>query len=135
MVINKKRMKNYIIIADGPHLRVEPAAVKEQIKEHLQPGQWVEVDEIPPNLAELTVIDGALAPAPEEILTIRRRMAQEAAMWHERDELLRQLKRSDYKAIKFAEGEITPEDYAPIRIARATARARINEIERFIEGR
>lgn len=39
------------------------------------------------------------------------------------------LQRSDYKAIKFAEGEITASDYAPIREQRKAWRAEINALE------
>lgn len=41
----------------------------------------------------------------------------------------RQLKDTDYKAIKFSDGAITEEEYAPVREQRAEWRARINEIE------
>ncbi len=40
-----------------------------------------------------------------------------------------QLKRTDYQAIKFAEGEMSEEEYAPIRTKRAEWRARINLLE------
>lgn len=39
---------------------------------------------------------------------------------------------TDYKAIKFAEGEITEEDYAPIREERRAWRNQINELEQKI---
>lgn len=38
------------------------------------------------------------------------------------------LKSTDYKAIKYAEGVLTEEEYAPIKEQRAQARARINEL-------
>ena len=40
-----------------------------------------------------------------------------------------QLSESDYKAIKYAEGWITAEDYAPIKADRQALRDRINELE------
>ena len=43
------------------------------------------------------------------------------------------LRRSDYKAIKFAEGELTSDEYADIRIERRALRAKINELEAKIE--
>ena len=39
------------------------------------------------------------------------------------------LNKTDYKAIKFAEGEITPSEYEPIREQRRAWRAEINELE------
>lgn len=44
-------------------------------------------------------------------------------------ELKTQLKATDYKAIKFAEGELTEEEYAPIKEQRKEWRAEINELE------
>lgn len=49
------------------------------------------------------------------------------------EERIRELKRlladSDYKAIKFSEGELTEEEYAPTRQQRRTWREEINELE------
>ena len=39
------------------------------------------------------------------------------------------LAETDYKAIKFAEGELTEEEYAPIREERRAWRAEINAME------
>lgn len=39
------------------------------------------------------------------------------------------LAETDYKAIKYAEGEITEEEYAPIREERRAWRDEINELE------
>lgn len=41
-----------------------------------------------------------------------------------------QLTATDYKAIKYAEGEISAEEYESIRIERRNLRARINELEK-----
>lgn len=40
------------------------------------------------------------------------------------------LSATDYKAIKFAEGLISAEDYEPIKAARQELRNRINELEK-----
>ena len=45
------------------------------------------------------------------------------------NQLKKQLADSDYKAIKFAEGEINPEDYLPIKNQRAEWRSRINQLQ------
>ena len=48
-------------------------------------------------------------------------------------ELKKYLVDTDYKAIKFAEGEITESDYQEVKLQRHDARARINELESLIE--
>lgn len=47
-------------------------------------------------------------------------------------EFKRKLRESDYKAIKYAEGEISEEEYAPIREERRAWRNRINDLEYLI---
>ena len=44
-------------------------------------------------------------------------------------QLKKQLSDTDYKAIKYAEGEINPEDYLPIKNQRAEWRAKINKLQ------
>ena len=44
-------------------------------------------------------------------------------------ELKKRLAESDYKAIKYAEGWYTEEEYAPIRAERGALRERIRELE------
>ena len=48
-------------------------------------------------------------------------------------ELKKYLSNTDYKAIKFAEGEITESDYPEVKSQRHDARVRINELESLIE--
>ena len=48
-------------------------------------------------------------------------------------ELKKYLADTDYKAIKFAEGEITESDYQEVKSQRHDARVRINELESLIE--
>lgn len=47
-------------------------------------------------------------------------------------ELKKYLSDTDYKAIKFAEGEITESDYQEVKLQRHNARVRINELESLI---
>ena len=49
-------------------------------------------------------------------------------------ELKEELNRTDYKAIKYAEGVLTDEDYQQTGIQRQAWRKRINELERLIAG-
>lgn len=46
----------------------------------------------------------------------------------------KKLAQTDYKAIKFAEGELTMTEYAPIREERRALRTRINELEAEIKA-
>ena len=48
-------------------------------------------------------------------------------------ELKKYLSDTDYKAIKFAEGELSEEAYREVKSQRHDARARINELESLIE--
>lgn len=45
------------------------------------------------------------------------------------NELKRQLAETDYQAIKYAEGQITEEEYRPIKEQRQIWRDKINELE------
>ena len=46
--------------------------------------------------------------------------------------LKEELSASDYKAIKYAEGLITAEDYEPIKAERQALRDKINELEAML---
>lgn len=46
--------------------------------------------------------------------------------------LKKKLKDSDYKAIKYAEGVMSLEEYAPVKIEREMYRSKINELEKSI---
>lgn len=48
--------------------------------------------------------------------------------------LKKQLADSDYKALKYAEGFITDEEYAPIKAARQKIREEINRLEKELGG-
>ncbi|MBP3816925.1 hypothetical protein [Butyrivibrio sp.] len=54
---------------------------------------------------------------------------KQKAQFSEIKELKKYLKDTDYRALKYADGAYTEEEYRPYKEARATARARINEIE------
>ena len=47
-------------------------------------------------------------------------------------QLKKQLSDTDYKAIKYAEGQISEEEYSPIRLQRQSYRDRINELEALL---
>lgn len=50
------------------------------------------------------------------------------------DILKGQLAETDYKALKFIDGEFTEEEYAPIREERKNYRIKINELEKCLEN-
>ena len=93
----------------GKKIIVDGRVILNPTKEQLQEAGWVEV--VPPT------------PTEEELAQQQR----EAEIWS----LKEQLRESDYKAIKFAEGWITAEDYAEIKAQRQEWRERINELENF----
>lgn len=67
----------------------------------------------------------------EELKEIEERNKQEAPE-REIKELKQKLLDTDYKAIKYAEGHISEEEYAPIKAERQEWRNRINELEESI---
>ena len=58
---------------------------------------------------------------------------QKEAYQQEIISLKKQLSDTDYKAIKFAEGELSESDYQEVKLQRHDARVRINELESLIE--
>lgn len=64
---------------------------------------------------------------------IKRQFEEERANKKVIEALKKELESTDYKAIKYAEGEITEEQYAPVRLQRQQARQKINELELEIE--
>lgn len=54
-------------------------------------------------------------------------------LYNEINGLKQKLQATDYEAIKFAEGEISAEDFAPIKEQRKAWRVRINELENELE--
>lgn len=72
---------------------------------------------------------------PKEICPHKSEHDLQVEVWNrEIFELKEELNRTDYKAIKYAEGVMTDEDYQPVGIQRQTWRHRINELEEMIKG-
>lgn len=79
-------------------------------------------------------IDGVNYPiirdmTPEEEAEYQQMSEIEIPPEEEIRQLKQQLADTDYKAIKYAEGWISAEDYAPIKAERQAIRIRINELE------
>lgn len=67
--------------------------------------------------------------------TLINDMLHRGEVLKEIESLKQQLSDTDYKAIKYAEGWITAEDYAPTKAERQSIRNRINELqEEIING-
>ena len=72
---------------------------------------------------------------PKEICPHKSERDKQVELWNrEIFELKEELQRTDYKAIKYAEGVMTDEDYQQTGIQRQAWRKRINELERLIAG-
>lgn len=72
---------------------------------------------------------------PKDLCPHKSERDKQIELWNrEIFELKEELQRTDYKAIKYAEGVLTDEDYQPTGIQRQAWRKRINELERLIAG-
>lgn len=98
---------------------------------------------IPDNARIMTEEDSAYFQAKADEATAQRnRNLNIAAIRDEINELIgkisdlkRNLNRTDYQAIKFAEGEILEIDYAPIKEQRKSWRKQINDYEAAIASK
>ena len=99
---------------------------------------------IPDNARIMTEEDSAYfqAKADEAATAQRNRNLNIAAIRDEINELIgkisdlkRNLNRTDYQAIKFAEGEMLEIDYAPIKEQRKSWRKQINDYEAAIASK
>ena len=71
----------------------------------------------------------------KEVCPMKSERAKQIELWNrEIFELKEELSRTDYKAIKYAEGIMTDEEYHEIGIQRQVWRKRINELEKLIAG-
>ena len=61
-------------------------------------------------------------------------MDEKTVIQGEINELKQLLANSDYKAIKHSEGEMSEEEFAPVREQRQAWRVRINELEEQLEA-
>ena len=75
-------------------------------------------------------------PIPTVVSDIRQKTESMILVEQYQSEIVKlkkYLSDTDYKAIKFAEGEITESDYQEVKSQRHDARVRINELESLIE--
>lgn len=72
---------------------------------------------------------------PKELCPHKSEHDLQVEVWNrEIFELKEELNRTDYKAIKYAEGVMTDDEYQPVGIQRQAWRHRINELEEMIKG-
>lgn len=72
---------------------------------------------------------------PKELCPHKSERDKQIELWNrEIFELKEELQRTDYKAIKYAEGVMTDDEYQPTGLQRQVWRKRINELERLIAG-
>lgn len=72
---------------------------------------------------------------PKELCPHKSERDKQIELWNrEIFELKEELNQTDYKAIKYAEGVLTDEDYQQTGIQRQAWRKRINDLERLIAG-
>ena len=71
----------------------------------------------------------------KEVCPMKSDQDKQVELWNrEIFELKEELNATDYKALKYAEGVLTDEEYQPVGIQRQAWRRRINELERLIAG-
>ena len=109
-VIENERGKQKIIVPDGAHLMTEDDAAYFQKK-----------------------ADEAIANR-NRVIQNEKRNKEIAALNHQIIEVKRNLTKTDYQAIKYAEGFITETDYAPIKAQRQAWRDEINALEADVES-
>ena len=86
-------------------------------------------DDVVPHINCDRVINNQLVPDPEKYSQQQAEAIRVNRIIVEIEQLKAQLAATDYKCLKYADGALTEEEYAPIKADRATWRARINELE------
>ena len=79
------------------------------------------------------IINHKFVANDEQFEQVQAEKKRISILQNEVNELNRKLASTDYEAIKFAEGEISAEDFAPIKEQRKAWRVRINELENELE--
>lgn len=98
---------------------------------------FIFVDELPqviPYRQVLKVINNALTVENLQLSAEQEKNISIIEITVQINALKEQLAETDYKALKFIDGEFTEEEYAPIREERKNYRIKINELERCLEN-
>ena len=98
---------------------------------------FIFVDKLPqviPYRQVLKVIDNALTVENLQLSAEQEKEISIIEINTKINILKEQLAETDYKALKFIDGEFTEEEYAPIREERKACRIKINELEKCLEN-
>ena len=98
---------------------------------------FIFVDELPqviPYRQVLKVVDNALTVENLQLTAEQEKEISIIEINTKINILKEQLAETDYKALKFIDGEFTEEEYAPIREERKNYRIKINELEKCLEN-
>ncbi len=98
---------------------------------------FIFVDELPqviPYRQVLKVVDNALTVENLQLSAEQEKNISIMEINTKIDVLKEKLAETDYKALKFIDGEFTEEEYAPIREERKNYRIKINELEKCLEN-
>ena len=98
---------------------------------------FIFVDELPqviPYRQVLKVVDNALTVENLQLSAEQEKEISIIEINTKINILKEQLAETDYKALKFIDGEFTEEEYAPIREERKNYRIKINELEKCLEN-
>ena len=98
---------------------------------------FIFVDKLPqviPYRQVLKVIDNALTVENLQLSAEQEKEISIIEINTKINILKEQLAETDYKALKFIDGEFTEEEYAPIREERKHYRIKINELEKCLEN-
>lgn len=98
---------------------------------------FIFVDELPqviPYRQVLKVVNNALTVENLRLTAEQEKNISIMEITAQINALKEQLAETDYKALKFIDGEFTEEEYAPIRKERKNYRIKINELEKCLEN-
>lgn len=98
---------------------------------------FIFVDELPqviPYRQVLKVVDNALTVENLQLTAEQEKNISIIEINTKINILKEKLAETDYKALKFIDGEFTEEEYAPIREERKNYRIKINELEKCLEN-
>ena len=98
---------------------------------------FIFVNELPqviPYRQVLKVVDNALTVENLQLTAEQEKNISIMEINVQINALKEQLAETDYKALKFIDGEFTEEEYAPIREERKNYRIKINELEKCLEN-
>lgn len=98
---------------------------------------FIFVDELPqviPYRQVLKVVNNALTVENLQLTAEQEKNISIMEITVQINALKEKLAETDYKALKFIDGEFTEEEYAPIREERKNYRIKINELEKCLEN-